>query len=60
MERTVKVWDQDVKISVYQKSKTVWMAVGKYLGHRIEVNGRSANSAVVLWVNAARYKGNEC
>lgn len=58
MERTVKVWDQDVKISVYQKSRTVWIAVGKYLGDRIEVNGRSANSAVVLWVNAARYKGN--
>lgn len=58
MERMVKVWDRDVKISVHQKSKTVWVAVGTYLGHRIESTGRSANSAVVLWVNAARYKGN--
>jgi len=58
MERTVRVWNEDVKVNVYQKSKSVWIAVGSYLGHHIEVKSRSANSALALWRDAARYKGN--
>jgi len=58
MERMVQVWNEDVEVSVYQKSKSVWVAVGTYLGHHIEVKGRSASSALALWRDAARYKGN--
>jgi hypothetical protein len=36
-EMTVKVWDKPHIITVYQKSKTVWIAVGEYMGRRIEV-----------------------
>ena len=57
MERTVRVWSEDVEVSVYQKSKSVWVAVGTYMGHHIETKGRSANSALSLWRDAARCKG---
>ena len=32
MERIVRVWDEDVEVSVHQQSKSVWIAVGTYLG----------------------------
>ncbi len=54
---TVRVWGREVEVEIYQKSKTVWIASGTYLGHHIEVKGRSANSALNLWRGAARYKG---
>jgi hypothetical protein len=59
-ERTieVEVWGKPHKISVYQKSKTVWIAVGEYMGERIEVKGSSSGSAVRLWRETARYRGN--
>lgn len=54
----VRVWDQQIEISVYQKSKSVWMASGTYLGQHIEVKGASAGSATRLWVSTATYRGN--
>jgi hypothetical protein len=57
-EMTVKVWDKPHIITVYQKSKTVWIAVGEYMGRRIEVKGSSASSAAKWWAEAARYHGN--
>jgi hypothetical protein len=45
-------------ITVIQKSKTVWFAVGDYRGERIEVKGTSAKNAAKYWVEAARYRGN--
>ena len=56
-EITVKVWDQDVTIYVYQRSKSVWVASGDYMGHSIQVTGRSSSQAASLWRDAARYKG---
>lgn len=58
MDREVLVWGKRHKISVYQKSKTVWIAVGEYMGHHIEVKSSSANAAANLWIDAARYRGN--
>jgi hypothetical protein len=57
-ERTVKVLDKPHTVTVYRKSKSVWIAVGEYAGEQIEVKGRSEGSAVGLWVDAARYRGN--
>ena len=57
-ERTVHVWAIPHLITVYQKSKTVWVAVGDYMGERIEVKGSSANVAAKYWVDAARFRGN--
>jgi hypothetical protein len=52
------VWNEGWKITVYQKSKTVWIAVGDYRGERIEVKGSSERSAIAAWKEAARYRGN--
>lgn len=58
MEHTVKVWEQPQKVSVYQSSKTVWIAVGEYMGERVEVKGRTKSQALSAWREAARYRGN--
>lgn len=57
MEKVVKVWDRDATVSVDRRSKTVWIATGEYMGHRIETKGQSANTALALWRDAAKYKG---
>jgi hypothetical protein len=57
-EQTVLVWDTHYNVTVYQKLKTVWVAVGDYMGKRIEVKGRSESSALAQWREAARYMGN--
>jgi len=46
------------EITVYQKSKTVWVAIGEYGGERIETRGVSQRTAAARWREAARYKGN--
>lgn len=55
---TVKVWDEPHEITVYQKSKSVWVAVGEYMGERLETKGSSESSAAAHWRDAANYKGN--
>ena len=54
---TVSVWDRLHKITVHQKSKTVWIAVGKYMGRHIEVKAPTQGSAVKQWAVAARTIG---
>jgi hypothetical protein len=57
IERTVQVWDKTYKVSVQQKSKSVWVATGDYMGKRLECEGSSANSAPSAWRKAAGYQG---
>jgi hypothetical protein len=59
MKQAVRVWDVPHEITVYQKSKSVWVAVGDYMGERVEVNGSSASAAAKHWQEAARYRGND-
>ena len=54
----VKVWDEQFEITVVQKSKSVWIAAGTYMGKTVEVQGRSEGSAAAHWREAARYRGN--
>jgi hypothetical protein len=54
-KRTVHVWAVPHIITVYQKSKTVWVAVGDYRGERIEIEGSSAN-VTAKWVETARFR----
>jgi hypothetical protein len=54
----VRVWDEQFEITLVQKSKSVWIAVGTYMGKTVEVQGRSESSAVAHWREAARYRGN--
>jgi hypothetical protein len=58
MKQTVRVWDELQEITVYQKSKSVWVAVGEYMGDRIETKASSASAAARHWQDAARYRGN--
>ena len=46
-------------VTVYQRSKTVWIATGKYRGHDFEVKARSPKLALALWKEAARYAGSD-
>jgi len=57
-EHTVEVWDKPCTVSAHQESKSVWVAVGDYMGESIKVEDRSERTAVMRWCNAARYKGN--
>ena len=57
LEHIVKVWGIDQRVVVHQKSKSVWIAAGDYMGERIEAKGSSASSALAHWHEAARYKG---
>ena len=58
MKLTVTVWGKQQEIEVYQKSKSVWIAVGEYMGERLEVKGATESQAANSWREAARYKGN--
>ena len=58
MKRTVTVHNKPHEIDVYQKSKSVWVAVGEYMGERLEVKGSTESQATSAWREAARYKGN--
>jgi hypothetical protein len=60
MKQLVYVWegDEPVEIDVYQKSKTVWIAVGKYVGKHHEVKRSSRMAAVKAWADAAEYHSN--
>jgi hypothetical protein len=55
-QRTVYVGAIPHVITVTQKARTVWVAVGDYRGERIEVKGSSADVAMKDWADAARIK----
>jgi hypothetical protein len=55
-KRTVYVGAIPHVITVTQKARTVWVAVGDYRGERIEVKGSSADVAMKDWADAARIK----
>ena len=57
-EHRVIVWGKPYIVSVNRKSKSVWIAVGDYMGERIEAQGSSASVAARHWAGTARYKGN--
>ena len=55
-KRTVYVWAIPHVITVTQKARTVWEAVGDYRGEPIRVKGSSADVAMKDWADAARIK----
>ena len=57
-KQNVVVWDEPHEITVYLKSKSVWIAVGDYMMERVEVKSSSATAAAKLWQETARYRGN--
>ena len=58
MIRQVMVWGKPIEVSVHQKSKSVWVASGSYMGEYKQTTDRSANTAAARWREWAQYKGN--
>jgi hypothetical protein len=58
VKHTVLVWDKPQEVSVHQKSKTVWIASGEYMGQAIVETGPSETAAVMHWRKTAEYRGN--
>ncbi len=58
VERSVMVWNKPCRVAVFQESKSVWIAVGMYLGDRIEAKDRSEATALKRWREAATHRGN--
>jgi hypothetical protein len=54
---TVQVWDKPHVVTVYQRSKSVWIAAGNYKDKMIEVSDSSQGAAVKRWRGAATSKG---
>jgi hypothetical protein len=50
---TVMVGGKPHVISIYQKSKDVWIAAGRYLDEQIQVTDSSYNEAIKRWREAA-------
>jgi|GEM_PF-2180358 len=60
MKRVVKVWENEepCEITLVQKSTSVWIATGEYMGKRLQVEGRTANNAAAIWRDAAHHRSN--
>jgi hypothetical protein len=58
VEHRVIVWDKPQTVSVHQKSKSVWIASGEYMGAYIQVQDRTEGAALKRWREAATYRGN--
>ncbi len=54
----VEVWGKPYTVITRQKFKSVWIAVGEYMGETIRTEDRSKGAAVKRWKERARYKGN--
>lgn len=57
MQQRVIVWGEPIMVDVHQRSKSVWVARGEYMGQHIETTDRTASTAATRWQEAARYKG---
>ena len=55
MKMLVTVWSDRVEIDVEQRSKTVWIASGEYLGKNYEVKRSTRGAAAKGWADAAKY-----
>lgn len=45
----VMVWGHPQMVDVYQRSKSVWVATGDYMGQSHQTTGRTANQAAGAW-----------
>jgi hypothetical protein len=58
MEHAVVIKGKPYTVTTHQRSKTVWVASGGYMGKDISIGARSEQAALGLWRGAARYRGN--
>lgn len=55
-ELSIDIHGQRCTIQVYLMAKTVWLAVGEYIGERVRTRGTTALNAVEAWRKAAELK----
>lgn len=53
---TVKAYPETCEVHVYQRSKSVWIASGQFMGEQLEQRGRSESAAVRLWKEIAEWR----
>jgi hypothetical protein len=56
VEHAVYVLDHPYVVTVERKSKTVWIAVGDYMGESIRVQDRKEGAALRRWCETAKYR----
>jgi hypothetical protein len=54
---TVYVGEHPNDVDLYQKSESVWIARGEYMGEQIEGEGSSPAAAIRRWMETARERG---
>jgi hypothetical protein len=54
----VKVSGKVQEVTVWQRSKSLYVASGQYLNRSVEVTGPSDGQAIKAWIEAARLPGN--
>ena len=52
----VFIGDEPYTVAAHPKSGGVWIAVGEYIGERIEVKGRSGPSAIDQWRETVHFR----
>ncbi len=52
-DHTVEVWGKSYTVITRQKTKSVWVAVGEYMGKTIQTEDRSKGAAVKRWQERA-------
>ena len=53
-EHMIRVLDRACRITVQRRSRTAYVAIGEYLGQRVEATGRKEGYAVMAWADAAK------
>ena len=53
MTRTIDLLGKPQEINVQRKYTTVWIAVGEYMGRRIQVKERTESEALAAWLEVA-------
>ncbi len=56
-DHTVEVWGKPYTVTTYQKTKSVWIASGEYMGEPIQTKGRSKGAAIKRWKERAHSMG---
>jgi hypothetical protein len=55
-ERKICVWNAVHAITILKQSPTAWVAIGEYMGQRLEVKEPPQGAAVRLCIRVAHYK----
>jgi hypothetical protein len=58
-EHSVTIHGTPCTLLVYQRSKSVWIAVGFYMDERIETKGSRESAVINRWIEAAKFRGNQ-